>query len=208
MTIPISASFARVNSEAERLSPGLQKRLAQAIDYLETLTREYSSQEETLGGADGSASGNVNGAAEKGEAYPLDLIARAVDNMFAGEAREAGIDLRVQGGDCMTRVPALALIRSTSNLIASALRHAAASAITLDIEEVGGRCQIIVSDNGRGMDTDTLERVQRSGAKLAASDGDGLGLAIVHELAARHDFGFSLQSQPGQGISAILDLPD
>ncbi|MEO1730932.1 MAG: ATP-binding protein [Pseudomonadota bacterium] len=196
---PIVGLRAAVGSEAERLSPGLQERLGQAIDYLEHLTREYSDREETP---------DLAKPEEAAEAYPLSLITRAVENMFAGEAKEAGVSLSVEGSDCPTQVPALALIRGTSNLVANALRHANAGTIRVVVGQDGGRCHILVSDDGKGMDAITLAQVQQSGSKSEQSDGDGLGLAIVHELAQRHGLEFTMTSEPGEGTQARLLLPD
>ena len=195
---PIVGLRSAVNSEVERLSPGLQSRLSQAIDYLEHLTREYSDREDQLLPARPE---------ERSEAYSLNLVTRAVENMFEGEARDAGIGFSVSGDDCLTGVPALALIRTTSNLVANALRHADAENIDVKVVDIDGHCEIHVRDDGRGMDAETLERVQKAGAKSHDSDGDGLGLAIIHELAARHGFGFRMTSNPGAGTLCVIRLP-
>ncbi|MDJ0641908.1 MAG: ATP-binding protein [Erythrobacter sp.] len=195
---PIVGLRAAVASEAERLSPGLQARLGEAIDYLEHLTREYS---------DRTSSPQSAEMEEANAPYSVDLITTAVGNMFEGEARQAGITLTVSGCDCRTRVPALALIRATSNLVANALRHAEPDTIELTAEKEGGRCRIRVRDDGRGMDAATLAKVQTAGAKSATSDGDGLGLAIVNDLASRHQFEFDLSSSPGTGTEAAIAFP-
>jgi signal transduction histidine kinase len=199
---PIVGLRAAVASEAERLSPGLRDRLGQAIDYLETLTREYSNKE---AGSENGAGGPVTGDAV--EPYPLHLITRAVENMFSGEASQAGMRLDIRGSDDLTKVPALALIRATSNLVANALRHSSASSIEVRVDKTDAGTRLVVRDNGIGMDAATLAQVQEAGAKSDISEGDGLGLAIVHELAARHGFDFTLHSTPGEGTVAALTLP-
>ena len=191
---PLVGLRSALNNESGSLSTGLQARLGEAIDYLEHLTNEYSDRE-----------GTVAPPLEPDEAYSLDLIVRAVRDMFGSEAQAAGITFTATPTDCQTDIPALALIRATSNLVANALRHAQASTITLTVEHQDG-CVITVRDDGQGMDEDTLSAVQARGAKGAESDGDGLGLAIVHELAHRHGFTFELQSSPGQGTAARLYL--
>ncbi|NQX94286.1 MAG: HAMP domain-containing histidine kinase, partial [Erythrobacter sp.] len=201
---PIVGLRAALKSEVERLSPSLQDRLGQAIDYLERLTREYSNQsreDEVLGDEVPSP------ASEAEEAYPLNLITNAVENMFAGEAAEAGVRLSVSGSTSKTNVPALALIRSTSNLVANALRHSEAEQIKVLAKNENGELVLRVLDNGKGMDAMELAEAQTSGAKSKGSDGDGLGLAIIQELAERHGFGFVLRSKPGQGTEAVLSIP-
>ncbi len=194
---PIVGLRAAVASEAERLSPGLQSRLGQAIDYLEHLTREYSDQEKPKLGIQNEP---------QNEPYSIELVTAAVGNMFAGEAKKEGIQFEISGCDCKTRVPALALIRATSNLVANALRHGQPSKVKVTAQSEGGRCEIRVSDDGHGMDASTLAKVQTSGVKSDTSDGDGLGLAIIHDLAARYEFEFSLSSEPGAGTQAVISI--
>lgn len=194
---PIVGLRAAVASEAERLSPGLQSRLGQAIDYLEHLTREYSDQEEPKLGIRNEP---------QDEPFSIELVTAAVGNMFAGEAKKAGIQFEVSGCDCKTRVPALALIRAASNLVANALRHGQPSKVKVAGQSKAGRCEILVSDDGQGMDAGTLAKIQVPGMKSDTSDGDGLGLTIVHDLAARHGFEFSLSSEPGVGTQAVISI--
>ena len=193
---PLVGLRASISEEAENLSPDLQERLGEAIDYLEELTHEYSDHE--------NRPATLN--EEDGEPYSLDLIVETVKEMFAAEAAASGTTLSTQTAPCETRVPALALIRSASNLIANALRHANASEVHLAVRHDNG-CLIEVRDNGRGMDEATLQQVQQRGEKDSSSDGDGLGLAIIHDLAQRHRFGFTLQSSPDTGTLAIITLP-
>ena len=193
---PLTGLRAAVRSEEDRLSPMLRTRLTKAIDYLESLTKEYSTKEPA----------ERHSSSEIDEAYSLDLITRAVSEMFGGEAEEAGVELQIKGAECRTGVPALALIRATSNLVANALRHANADKIIVEVncEE---QCCIIVADDGQGMDGATLEEALELGGKSLESDGEGLGLAIVRDLAQRHNFDFTMESSPGQGTRAILELP-
>ena len=193
---PLVGLRASIRQEADNLSPGLQERLSEAVDYLEELTHEYSDQETT---------GDTLSDPEA-EAYSLELIVQTVEDMFAREAANLGIELRIHTEPCETRLPALALIRSVSNLVANALRHADASAVDLSIQH-SGTCCIEVRDNGKGMDEDTVSKVLTRGTKGASSGGDGLGLAIITDLALRHKFEFTLTSAPGEGTIGRIKLP-
>ncbi len=195
---PIAGLRAAIFSEAEPLSKDLQARLGDAIDYLERLTREYTARQ---------GIGPANEEEILDQPYSISLVTDAVENMFRGEADEAGVSLSVSGCDCRTRVPALALIRATSNLVANALRHAGPKSVEITATSSGDTCQIIVKDDGCGMDDETLELAQTPGGKSDSSDGDGLGLAIVHDLAERHDLEFILSSTKGSGTEAILSVP-
>lgn len=195
---PIVGLRSALATEADNLTPSLRHRLGEAINYLENLTEEYSDRETPVVG---------NTQLEREEPYSLDLIARAVGNMFAAEAKESGVELSIDSTDRKTNVPALALIRATSNLVANALRHANARSVTVEITDVA-MPEIIVSDDGHGMDANTLTAVQKRGSKGQNSEGDGLGLAIIHDLAERYQFNFKISSEPGHGTRAEIELPE
>jgi PAS domain S-box-containing protein len=72
----------------------------------------------------------------------------------------------------------------------------------------GRYVRIVVADTGTGMDAETLEHAAEPFfTTKGAGKGTGLGLAMVHGLAAQSGGRFSLESQPGQGTRAILWLP-
>ena len=192
---PIVGLRASLGSEAERLSPALQERLGQAIDYLEDLTREYSNREDDYLSAPEES---------EEEVYPIKLVTSAVANMFDGEARETGIELNVSPAEGATRTPALVLIRTLSNLVANALRHAKASRIDVSANTAEGQCRIQVIDDGLGMGEAELKSAQEPGQKSDGSEGNGLGLAIVHSLALQHGFDFAITSKINEGTQATI----
>ncbi len=70
-------------------------------------------------------------------------------------------------------------------------------------------CQIIVKDNGVGIPPEHQKRVfdmfYRAHDK---SNGSGLGLYIVKEIVAKLNGTIQLQSQPGQGSTFMITLPN
>ena len=74
-----------------------------------------------------------------------------------------------------------------------------------------GALQVVVSDNGKGMDPAQLARALE-GLKISA-DGrsverrGGVGLPLVRQLVAAHGGTFELLSEPGAGTSAMVTLP-
>ncbi len=199
---PLGGLRAALRQEAGGISDQLQERLHDAIDYLEKLTREYGESEEPRIADDELAML----AEEETEEYALGIVLSAVNDMFASEAQAAGIALEVAATDCRTSVPALALMRAVSNLVANAIRHGDASKVEVAVEHKDG-CIITIADDGCGMDMITLGDVKQAGRKGASSDGEGLGLAIVSDLAVRHGFTFDLQSAEGGGTTARIILP-
>lgn len=66
--------------------------------------------------------------------------------------------------------------------------------------------EIIFSDNGCGMDPDTLNRIFNP--FFSTKDkGTGLGLAIVHNIIEGHNGTVEVRSQPGKGTAFQLTLP-
>ena len=115
------------------------------------------------------------------------------------EALEPGI--RVRG------VPSL-LRRLLLNLVDNALRHTRSSAVWIALRAEGGRALLEVRDDGRGLAPDEAELLfQRFRRGKGSRSGSGLGLAICREIARRHRGDIHLESSPGRGTTAHVELP-
>jgi signal transduction histidine kinase len=130
------------------------------------------------------------------------LEARALD------VREGG---RAGGGTA--RGPALAWIgeghleQVLDNLIANALEALSAGhQIKVTTKATASGAQVIVADNGPGMNA---EDRQRAFLRFSTSNpnGTGLGLAIVHRLVTSNGGTASLSQTPGGGLTVTLDFP-
>jgi len=105
------------------------------------------------------------------------------------------------------------LVQAVSNMLSNALRYGGDGRIVLVLEAADGVARVCVSDQGMGMDADTLQRAfdafyqapQGSARKVG---GLGLGLAIVRSIAALHG-GQVLASSDGLGHGSrfVLELP-
>jgi CheY-like chemotaxis protein len=72
----------------------------------------------------------------------------------------------------------------------------------------GGYVRLVVSDTGTGMDEATLARaIEPFFSTKGVGRGTGLGLSMVHGLAAQLGGGLSVSSTPGLGTSVALFLP-
>ena len=71
--------------------------------------------------------------------------------------------------------------------------------------------QIVVSDNGRGMDSvaqaRALEGLATVESGVTVESRQGLGLPLARQLVEAHGGTLQLVSEPGQGTAAIIDLP-
>lgn len=106
--------------------------------------------------------------------------------------------------------PAL-LKRAINNLIINALVHnPEAAEVNVNIYISGG-IQIIIRDNGNGMEAheaDKLfERYYRGGASGEKPEGTGLGMAIAKQIIELHDGQIYVESKVGIGTKVIIIFP-
>jgi PAS domain S-box-containing protein len=73
---------------------------------------------------------------------------------------------------------------------------------------VGGLIEIAVTDTGRGIAPEHLERIfDPFFTTKPVGEGTGLGLSISHEIVRRHGGRIGVASEPGQGTEFRIHLP-
>jgi signal transduction histidine kinase len=98
-------------------------------------------------------------------------------------------------------------------LLDNALRYTpAGGAITLAATPHGRMVQIAIADTGSGIATEHLpfvfDRFYRVDTARSAGSGNlGLGLSIAKSLIVAHHGNIYLESAPGQGTRAVIELP-
>lgn len=97
------------------------------------------------------------------------------------------------------------LMRIFQNLFKNAL-EAGATRLAVVIEKQEGRIEVTLSDNGDGMDSQSVKRALHGGFSSKAG-GTGLGLNICRHLAGTHGATFALESTPGRGTTVKLAFP-
>lgn len=164
-------------------SPAAVAEIETAIGYLEELAAAELGR--VLDRKPAEAAGQ-NGAG----ATPLGPAFATVVDMFAPEAEEKGISLRMVDTRQTVAIPPLELMRMLSNLVANAVKATQQGSVLLGVRRAGG-LRIEVHDTGEGMD-ETLfqaarERAMRDPTDLPTADENaGLGLSIVHDIARRY----------------------
>lgn len=97
------------------------------------------------------------------------------------------------------------------NLLTNASRYSPEGAeISIGLREEGGRAVVTVRDTGIGIRQDMLERVFDPFVREshAASEGLGIGLALVRNLVATHGGTVTAFSDgPGRGSTFVVELP-
>ncbi|WP_395794417.1 sensor histidine kinase [Aquimonas sp.] len=140
-------------------------------------------------------------------------VVEAVIHCLGPMAADHGVTLTHHGdGPVMADADAARLERAIANLVENAIRHAAATRVTVTVDDAGDRCRIVVVDDGRGWpvrDPDTLKEpfVTGDSAARERSKRTGLGLAIVQAIARAHHGSLALESSPGGGARAVLTIP-
>jgi len=104
-------------------------------------------------------------------------------------------------------LPRRAVTRVVSNLIRNALDATPDGAVHVDID-AGTRLRIRVSDTGPGMPPAILAQAGEPFFTTKASGhGLGLGLFLTRSLADHLGGSLALDSAPGRGTTAVLELP-
>jgi signal transduction histidine kinase len=91
------------------------------------------------------------------------------------------------------------------NLIDNALKYSGEGSIEIEGNLNDEHAYIIVADYGCGINPDLMPRVLERG--VTDGKGQGLGLAISHEIVERHGGNLLIESEPGLGTKATMLLP-
>ena len=140
-------------------------------------------------------------------------VAVDLDDLVLNEVKEirargrVGVDASAVSA-ARVRGDANQLKRAVSNLVSNAERHATTT-ITFELREYNGQSELVIADDGPGIPEEQREAVfQRftrlDDARSRDSGGAGLGLAIVHDIVARHSGTVSIGTSATGGARMIL----
>lgn len=159
----------------------------------------------------------LQGASVIQEGRPVDInavIAEAVDrSQLPAESKNITI---VVGGRTDGKVfgDQDLLVTALRNLIDNAIRYSPANTrVGIGVRSKEGLVSISVTDQGEGLSAEDQERVferfyRVDAARSRHTGGTGLGLSIVKHVASNHGGEVTLWSQPGQGSTFTLRLPE
>jgi signal transduction histidine kinase len=97
------------------------------------------------------------------------------------------------------------LMRIFQNLFKNSL-EAEAKVVTATFSRNGDRVELVVADDGVGMEPDRVRRAL-GGGFTSKESGLGLGLSIVRHILSAHGATFHLESKPGHGTTVRLSFP-
>lgn len=156
------------------------------------------------------------------KALDLGRLARQMVDMHAPLARERGVEITVERPDMP--LPVLGdrdeLLRVIENLVENALKYGASGGvIALSLHRVEPpdgrpvRIELRVRDEGPGIAAEHIPRLTErfyrvDTASSRQQGGTGLGLAIVKHTLNRHRGKLIIESEPGQGTTVRVSLPE
>ena len=130
---------------------------------------------------------------------PLDLVA-----LVAEECARYGVD--VEGESVEIRGDSRLLRRLVRNLVANAERHGRPP-VRVRIRVRDGRAELIVADAGAEIPADEREHLFEPFYRQGNTDGHGLGLSLVRQIARRHGGEVRYGTVDDAGCGFIVALP-
>lgn len=146
---------------------------------------------------------------------PARLAADTV-SLYADKAAAMGVELALAVQDELpeARLDAAAIRRMLNNLVWNALeachrdKEKASHRVTVSVGRLdAGHFLFEVSDNGIGMDEQTVRNIFEEFYSTKGSGGTGLGLAVVEKIVNKHGGRVAVSSKPGEGSTFRIIFP-
>lgn len=141
----------------------------------------------------------------------LDRMLAQLADEFAPVAAAKGLGLRIRPSPAVVQSDATYLRRILQNLIGNALRYTARGRVVVAARPRGGMIRLEVWDTGPGIpeaEQDAIFReFHRLNAQASASEGMGLGLAIVDRACGLLGHPLGLVSRMGRGTCFMVQAP-
>jgi signal transduction histidine kinase len=138
------------------------------------------------------------------------LLVQLADE-FAPLAAAKGLELTVRPCEAVVLSDPGYLRRILQNLIGNAIRYTETGRVLVAARARGGMLRLEVWDTGPGIAEAEQENIfkefHRIAGRASASEGLGLGLAIVDRAAALLGHPLGLSSRPGRGTVFMLQVP-
>lgn len=147
------------------------------------------------------------------EEVELGTLVREVVARYKPELERAGCEVQLRLGR-QGRVTGawdpMRLDQVVLNLVANAAKFGARKPIEIEVEGGEEKARLSVTDHGIGVDPSQQERIFSRFERGVSSHhyaGLGLGLYICRRIVESHGGTISVESQPGQGATFVVELP-
>jgi signal transduction histidine kinase len=142
------------------------------------------------------------------QAVRLDAIIR--DITYRSQTRYKDMQIRLNFEVTPTiEADTVRLAQVFTNLFNNAAKHAPGSSILISLTREEDKCRMRFSDTGPGISPEHLPHLFQRFYRVPGqtSTGSGLGLFICKKIIEAHGGTISVESQPGNGTSFIIDFP-
>lgn len=158
----------------------------------------------------------------EGDSYPLttepivfaQLIHDVLDQMaFFADKKNITLKRKLEE-DCIVYGDSDRLQQVIRNLLDNAIHYTpSGKSISIELQVHQSVAELRVTDEGNGIPKEDLPHVSErfyrvNKARTRKDGGSGLGLAIVYQIIKKHHGTFDIQSEPGIGTTAIIQLPN
>lgn len=152
--------------------------------------------------------GHIRGSIRSNKHHAVDQAVRDTCAVLMRQAKGKGMDLRVEVKDLPLLPLEPAGVRAiTFNLLTNAIHGCRPGDIIRVSARLDGRDFVLdVADTGRGMSPEVLARC-RDMFFTTRTNGSGIGLTLVHELAKDAGGSLDIQSSMGSGTTVTLRVP-
>ncbi len=140
------------------------------------------------------------------ERLSLGALADEVLELLEAQASASGVTLR-RWGESEVEADPRRLREAIFNLVANAIDATPPGGIVeVGVIRRGGRAEVLVSDSGRGMPREVLERVGTP-FFTTREQGTGLGVAMARAAFSQHGGSLEYRSEEGRGTTVTGTLP-
>lgn len=91
------------------------------------------------------------------------------------------------------------LFRAVKEILNNVLKHARAQEVILAVHGLESRLRIVVDDDGRGFDVDSMRKMPVGTA--------GIGFVSIRQWVSNMDGSFFVESTPGHGTRVVIEAP-
>ena len=106
------------------------------------------------------------------------------------------IMLRMDEGDCLEVI---------GNLLDNAFKYSQGHVVISSSEAVAGEVQLIIEDDGKGLESGQIEQILNRGTRLdQVSEGQGIGLAVVADIVKSYNIKMTFKRSVPGGLGVQL----
>ncbi|ATB35871.1 two-component sensor histidine kinase [Cystobacter fuscus] len=202
----------KIQTFGERLSKTATSLSPEAQDYLTRMQGAATRMRRLID--DLLAFSRVSARGQPFKRVDLSTIAREVIEDLEATIEQTGAEVSLEPLPVFDADPTQ-MRQLLQNLVGNALKFRREGvtprvSIGAQVEAQGGRCELVVRDNGIGFEEKYRERIFNVFQRLHGRgqyEGTGIGLAICRKIAERHGGNIEARSTPGEGTAFHITLP-